>query len=64
MPIKVIKKFKDEYGVKQGEQIYYATENKQGSGPETFEKAGVTKAKKVTNAKNSKNPASKEPIGT
>lgn len=34
----VKKKFKDEYGKKKGEAIYYATANKQDRDPETFEK--------------------------
>lgn len=32
----VLGKFKDQYGKKQGEKIYYATANKQGRNPETF----------------------------
>jgi hypothetical protein len=30
--------FKDQYGAEDGESIYYATANKQGRNPETFEK--------------------------
>jgi hypothetical protein len=31
-------KFKDQYGKKKGEEVYYATANKQDRDPETFEK--------------------------
>lgn len=34
----VIAKFKDQYGEKEGEKVYYATANAQGRDPETFEK--------------------------
>ena len=37
---KIRKKFKDQYGDK-GEQIYYATANKQGRKPESFEKESL-----------------------
>lgn len=50
MPGKIIKKFQDEYGAMQGKNIYYATANKQGRDPETFEKAVETKPEKVTKA--------------
>jgi hypothetical protein len=38
MPEEIINKFKDQYGDKNGEQVYYATANKQDRNPETFEK--------------------------
>ena len=34
----VLNKFKDQYGKKKGEEVYYATANKQDRDPETFEK--------------------------
>ncbi len=34
----VLDKFKDQYGDKKGEEVYYATANKQDRDPETFEK--------------------------
>jgi hypothetical protein len=34
----VLNKFKDQYGDKKGEEVYYATANKQDRDPETFEK--------------------------
>ena len=34
----VLNKFKDQYGKKKGEDVYYATANKQDRDPETFEK--------------------------
>lgn len=36
--IEVLNKFKDQYGDKAGEKVYYATANKQDRDPETFEK--------------------------
>ena len=36
--IEVLNKFKDQYGDKNGEEVYYATANKQDRDPETFEK--------------------------
>jgi hypothetical protein len=36
--IEVLNKFKDQYGDKKGEEVYYATANKQDRDPETFEK--------------------------
>lgn len=38
MPKDIIKKFQDQYGEKKGKEVYYATANKQGRNPETFEK--------------------------
>jgi hypothetical protein len=38
MPQDIINKFKDEYGDKAGEKIFYATANKQGRDKETFKK--------------------------
>ena len=35
---KAMKNFKDQYGDKKGEQIYYATAKKQNRNPDTFEK--------------------------
>ncbi len=48
MPIKgkakkVLKSMKDQYGDKKGEQMFYATANKQGRTPETWEKTGAAK---------------------
>ncbi len=34
----VMDKMKDQYGADKGEEVYYATANKQGRNPETFEK--------------------------
>lgn len=38
MPKDIIKKFQKQYGKEKGKKIYYATANKQGRDPETFQK--------------------------
>jgi hypothetical protein len=38
MPKEIIKKFEKQYGKKKGKGIFYATANKEGRNPETFEK--------------------------
>lgn len=49
---KVLKSFKEQYGDKDGESAFYATANKQGRKPETWEKDAsliekLSKAKKL-----------------
>lgn len=48
MPEDIINKFKDQYGDKKGEQVYYATANKQGRNPETFKKEETIMEKEPT----------------
>ena len=38
MPEDIIREFQKKYGDKKGKEVYYATANKQGRDPETFEK--------------------------
>lgn len=40
MPQAIIREFQKQYGKKKGKSIFYATANKQGRSPETFEKKG------------------------
>lgn len=48
MPEEIINKFKDQYGDEKGEQIYYATANKQGRNTETFKKEESAMEKEPT----------------